>query len=246
MASDSTAWRMPTPRSSILVTDEEDGVPVAADLADFPKTLLLKRDIPYCQDFVNNENLGFEVRSDGECQSDVHAAGIALHGHVQERLNLGEGNDRVEFPGYLSPGHAEDGAIQVDVLSPSQLLVEPNTDLKKAADSPSQGDPSRVRLSNPAEDLQQGRLACPIATDDPNNFSGLDLERDVLQGPVNPRLPSRFLAPATQSIQGRAHALDDCLTQRPVSARPARAEGVTLAQIIDGYCRFHGVGSLLS
>ena len=74
MASDSTAWRTPTARSSILVTDEEDGAPVAADLADFPKTLLLKRDIPYCRDLVNNENLGFEVRSDGECQPPIHSA----------------------------------------------------------------------------------------------------------------------------------------------------------------------------
>jgi hypothetical protein len=73
---------------------------------------------------------------DREGQPHVHAGGIALHGRVEELLDLGESDDVVELGSDLAPLHAEDRAVQEDVLAAAQLLVKAGADLEQRATRP--------------------------------------------------------------------------------------------------------------
>ena len=68
---------------------------------------------------------------DGERQPHVHAGRIALHRRV-ETLDLGEGDDLVELPPDLRPPHAQDHAIEKDVLAASQLRVKAGAHFEQA------------------------------------------------------------------------------------------------------------------
>ena len=73
--------------------------------------------------------------------------------------------------------------FKIDVLAAGQFRVKAGPDLEQAADPSSEFGPARRRLGDPAEDLQERRLAGPVAADDPDDLSRLDLERDVLERP---------------------------------------------------------------
>ena len=60
-------------------------------------------------------------------------------------LDLGELDDLVELPPHLPVGHAEDGAVEEDVLPAGQLRVEPGPDFEQAADSPAESNLARGR-----------------------------------------------------------------------------------------------------
>ena len=54
-------------------------------------------------------------------------------GVSRNRLDLGEGDDLVEAAADLRPAHAEDRAVEEDVLAPGQLGVEAGPDLEQRA-----------------------------------------------------------------------------------------------------------------
>ena len=74
------------------------------------------------------------MRRDREGQPHVHAARIALHRRVEEGLDFGELHDAVELGLDLEAPHAEDGAVEEDILAAGQLRVEARADLEQ--DSP--------------------------------------------------------------------------------------------------------------
>ena len=84
---------------------------------------------------VDDQDLGLEVRGDGEREADVHPARVPLDRRVDEPLDLGELDDLVELRVDLAPPHAEDRAVQVDVLAAGQLGVEAGADLEQRADA---------------------------------------------------------------------------------------------------------------
>src|SRR5215213_4255112 len=104
-----------------VVRDEEHGAPLARDAAHLAQTLLLERRVADGEHLVHDEDFGFEVRGHGEGQTHVHPRRVELDGRVDELLYLGEGDYLVELPRYLGPLHAEDGAVQKNVLAPRQL-----------------------------------------------------------------------------------------------------------------------------
>ena len=71
------------------------------------------------------------MSGDREREADVHAAGVALHRRVDELLDVGELDDLVELAFDLGLAHAEDRAVQVDVLASGQLGVEAGADLQQ-------------------------------------------------------------------------------------------------------------------
>ena len=68
------------------------------------------------------------MSGDGEGQAHVHAAAVALDGGVDELLDAGEVDDLVELAVDLLGAHAQDGAVEVDVLAPGELGVEAGAD----------------------------------------------------------------------------------------------------------------------
>ena len=116
---------------------------------------------------VDEQDLRLEVRRHGEGQPHVHAARVALDRRVEELLDLGERDDLVELAVDLGPAHAEDRAVEVDVLAAGQLGMKAGADLeqrcRRGRGSPR--SPSR-RLGDAREDLQQRALARAVAADD--------------------------------------------------------------------------------
>jgi len=123
------------------------------------------------------------MRRHGKGQTDVHTGGIAFDRGVEKGLHLGKGDDLVELTPDFRSRHAEDGPVEKDILAPAQLGMEAGTDLQQAGNTAADGDPALGGLRNPAEDLEQGRLAGTIAADDAEGLPVLDLEGDVLQRP---------------------------------------------------------------
>ena len=117
------------------MADEQDGAALARDVAHLAEALLLERGVADREHLVDEQDLGLEVRRDGERQPHIHAARVAFDRRVDEALDLGERDDLVELARDLGALHAEDGAVQVDVLAPGQLRVKAGADLEQAADA---------------------------------------------------------------------------------------------------------------
>src|SRR5260370_15625040 len=89
----------------------------AGDLGHLAEAFLLEFGVADGENFVNDEDLGLEMRSDGKAEAHRHARGIALDRRVEEFLDLGESDDLVEFAADLGARHAKNRADQVDVLA---------------------------------------------------------------------------------------------------------------------------------
>ena len=166
-----------------IMADEYYGSPPFGNILHLPKAFFLKLGIAYCQDFVDNQNLGFEMGGDGEGEADLHAAAVALDGGVEEFLNAREVDNLVELAVDLPLPHAEDCAVHVDVFAAGQLGMKAGADLQQAAHPAADHCPAMRRLGDAAEDFQQRALAGAVATDDADDFSLGDLERNVSQRP---------------------------------------------------------------
>ena len=155
----------------------------ARDLAHFSQTLFLEFCIPYCQHFIDNQDLRFQMRRYRECQPNVHAGRIALHRCVEEALYLGERNNFIELLADFTLRHAKDRTVQENVFATCQLRMKPGPDLEKARDtSPEQGTSPR-RLRDAAEDFQKRALAGAVSADDAEHLALLDLEAHIPQRP---------------------------------------------------------------
>src|ERR1700726_26701 len=90
-------------------------------LIHLSETFPLKFCITDRQHLIHDENLGFEMRRHRKSKANVHTRGISLYRGVQEFFDTGESHDFVEFSCDFAPCHAEDGAVQKDVLTPSKF-----------------------------------------------------------------------------------------------------------------------------
>ena len=77
------------------------------------------------------------MRGHGEGEAHVHAARVALHRRVQKAADLAELDDLVELALDLGPRHAEDGAVELDVLAAGELGMEAGAHLEQARHPPS-------------------------------------------------------------------------------------------------------------
>jgi hypothetical protein len=96
------------------------------------------------------------VRRHRERQADIHARGVALDRGIEKSLDFGKGDDLVEFPADFGAGHAEDRAVQIDVLAPGQLGMKSGADFEQAGDAPLYRDAAFARLRDARQDFKQG------------------------------------------------------------------------------------------
>ena len=203
-----------------VVADEEHGPARVRDVAHLAQALPLELGVADGEDLVDEQDLRLEVRRDGERQPHVHAAGVVLDRRVDEPLDLGEGDDLVELARDLRPAHAEDRAVEVDVLAPGQLGVEAGADLEQRAD--------------PAADRRRGRsvgsvmrerifssvlLPAPLRPMRPSDLARrASSKRDVAQRPEDRRRPRCRSAPAQAAPRsGAGDGVDERVAQRPVA-----------------------------
>ncbi len=228
-----------------VVGDEEDGSALSSDPLHGVEAFALEIRIADGENLVDDQDLRLEVGGDGEGEPHLHAARIALDRGVDEFLYAREIDDLVELAIDLLLPHAEDGAVQVDVLAAGQLGVEAGADLQQAGDPAADFGPSAARLGNSGENLEQGRLAGPVAPDDPQHLTLAHLEGDVAQRPQHAfgRLGVRFRIDVIEPVEravlavvadrlpyevehGHAEIVLDLLLQ---------ADAVAFAQVVDRY-----------
>src|SRR5258705_473517 len=76
-----------------------------------------------------------------ERQSDIHAAGVALDGRVQEALYPREFDYFVKFSSNLHPGHSKNSAVQENIFPSCQFRMKPCADLQQTRDPAHNFDP---------------------------------------------------------------------------------------------------------
>src|ERR1700680_424807 len=108
-------------------------------------------------------------------KAHVHATAVMLHCRIKELFELGKRYYLVEFLADLALRHAEDSAVEKDILTPGQFRVKPSPDLKQAGDSPAQHNPSLGWLRDAAEDLEQRAFAGAVSSNDANDIAPLDV-----------------------------------------------------------------------
>src|ERR1700731_3446410 len=106
-----------------------------------------------------------------------------LDRRVEEFLDLGEGDDLVEFAFDLDAAHAEDRAVQENVFSTSQFGMKSGANLEQSGHTASKRHPPSRRFGDAAQDLEQRAFACAVATDNAEDLASLDLEADILERP---------------------------------------------------------------
>jgi hypothetical protein len=153
----------------------------------------LESQIANRENFVDEKNLGFEMRGNGESEAQLHPGAVALQRSVYELLDLGEGNNLVEFSSNFGSAHSQDSAAQEYIFSSGEIRVKSSADFEQAADPPDEFRMTRSGASDPGKNFQQCALTSPIPADKPYNFSLANLERNVSQSPY-------FLTLGTESV----------------------------------------------
>ena len=125
---------------------------------------------------------------DGEAEAELHAARIHLHGSVEDAAELGELDDLVEAPADVGPAHAEDLAVEPDVLAGGQLGMDAGTDLDQRGDTSANADASGGRIRDARDELERGGFPRPVGADDREGLAFLHLEGDVVEGERAARL----------------------------------------------------------
>ncbi len=165
------------------VRDDDDRPAFLLELMDPLHALLLEALVSDGQHLVDEEDVRVDVDGDGEAEPHVHARGVEAHLVVDERLQLGEGDDLVEAPLDLLPREAEQRGVEEDVVPARHLRLEAGAELQHGGQVTAEQDLAGRRLEDPGDALEEGRLSRAVPAEDPERLALGDLELDVAQRP---------------------------------------------------------------
>src|SRR6266404_1457364 len=101
---------------------------MSSNVTHFPKTFSLKSHISNRQNLIYDQDLRFQVSSDCKGEPDIHAARVVLYWRVQELVYFGKSDDFIELATYFGTGHSQDSAIQEDIFTSGEFVVEARPD----------------------------------------------------------------------------------------------------------------------
>jgi hypothetical protein len=113
------------------VAHEQNGAALPGHVTHLTQALLLKSRIAHRQHLVDDQDFWLQMGGDREPQLEPHAARVVLDRRVNETLDLGEGHDFVELRQDFAATHAQNGAVEEDVLAPRQLRVKTRPHLEQ-------------------------------------------------------------------------------------------------------------------
>ena len=173
---------------------------VLLEPSDESHALLGEDRISHGKRFVDDQDVRIDVRDHRERKPQKHAARVGLDRLLQVFADIRKGCDRIETLVHRLPVHPEKQRIHVDIVSSRELGVEPGAEFEQRCNPAVRLDTAQCRTQGAADDLQQRRLAGPVAPDDADSGSARDLERDVPQRPEFPEvLPDLDTRPTLQS-----------------------------------------------
>ena len=227
------------------MTDKEDGSTLPlGDVFHLADGFLLELGIADGEDFVYDEDLGFEESRYGEAQTDSHTGGVTLHRSVDIAFTAGEIDDLVQLGLDLITGHAEDGAVHEDILTAGHLAMETCADLEEGTNSTMGSNRAGRRTGDAAQQFQKGRFAGAVLADDTNDVALLDLEVDVAERPDVVRGALRGTIVGLADLEIRVLLAED--VGDPEAADIVgqglggdQAEAVLLGYVVKFYCCTH-------
>ena len=163
------------------VGDEHDRASFALELADPFEALALEGLVADREHLVDEQQLGLDVHRDRESEPHVHPRRVVLHLRVDELLELGEGDDLVETAFEVVLRHAEERAVEEDVLAAGEILLETRAQLEEGRDPLDPRDRARGGREDARDALQQRRLPRPVVAEEPDGRALGDVELDVAQ-----------------------------------------------------------------
>src|SRR5688572_27136760 len=206
-----------------VVRNEQDGGIPLLQFLGVLDALALEGEIAHRQHFVEQQDVGLEVRCHRECESHVHAARVTLDRRIDEVRDLGELDDGIELAPHLFAAHPEDGAIEEHVFATRELPVKSGADLEQRAQPAVDLRRAGGGLGDARQDLEQSALARAVQTDHADVLAVADVEAGVLERPEF--LERSLLAAAYQ----RLRAGDQNVAKRVL--RPAvGAQQITFSQ----------------
>src|ERR1044072_1004970 len=132
---------------------------------------------------MDDQDFRLHVRRHRKREPHVHSGRVTLDRCVDELLNFSEGHNLVELAADLSFAHAEYRTVKKDVFTAGQLRMKPCTNFQQRAHTPVNTCSSARGFCDTRKDSEQRALSCSIATDDSNDVTRVDLERDIVESP---------------------------------------------------------------
>ena len=166
-----------------VVAHEQDRATTVGHFAHATQALLLEFGIAYGKHFVHDQDLGIEVRGHGIAQAHLHAAAVSLDGRIQMVFNATERDDAIELGFDLLPAHAEDGAVEQDVLTAGEFRMEARAHFEQAAHLAPHAYGALRGQRDPREQFQQCAFARAIAAHYAHELAAVHGEGHIAQGP---------------------------------------------------------------
>src|SRR5690348_2930700 len=207
------------------MADENDGAAATGGFVHLTEAFFLKSEIADGKHFVHEQNLRFEMCSDGKSQPRLHARAVMLQRRIQKFGYIGKRDNFLEFAGDFPAPHAENCAVQKNIFTPGQLGMKSGADFEQTAERTANFGPANRRLCYSGQNFQQSGLAGAVAANHTDDFAGLNLKGDVAQGP-NFSLSAQG-GRASQKTSGRVHKAAEAIAQGEIS--PALADAVALS-----------------
>ena len=154
-----------------IVTHEKHGAPRARNLADFAQAFLLKGRVADGEHLIDQQNLRLQMRGHREGKPHAHPDGITLHGCVDEFLDAGKRHDFIELPRDLGARHAEDRAVQEDVVASREIHVKTRPDFQQRRDAPAHFHLSATRRSDARDNFEQRGFPRAIPPEEAEHFA---------------------------------------------------------------------------
>src|SRR5487761_1605936 len=163
--------------------DEDNCATSFRNVAHFAEAFFLEGGVADGEDFIDEEDFGFEMRGDGEGEAHAHAAAVMLEGRVDEALAFGEGDDFVVFAQNFGFAHAENRAAEENVFAAGQLRMKAGADFEQAADASVEFRAPHGGPRDARQQLEQRGFARAVSADQADDFALLDFEGNIADGP---------------------------------------------------------------
>ena len=164
------------------VRDEEDRPALIAEPLEGVDALLAEPGVAHRQHLVDQHQVGVRLDHHRERQPHVHPAGVVLELHLDELLQLGELDHLVEPAPGLPRSQAHHHPVQQHVLAGGEVRVEAHPQLDERGQGAGEPDPAAVGSVDARQQLQERRLARPVAPRDPQQLPLGHPERDPAEG----------------------------------------------------------------
>ena len=161
-------------------------LPASLLLAKHVGAFLRERGVADGEHLVDEHHVGVGLDHHREREPDHHSRGVVLELEVDELLELGELEHRVQAPRGVAASQAHHHAVERDVLAGGQLGVEPDAELDERRQAAGHPDRARVGAIDAGQHLQQRALARPVAPHDPEELAAVHVKRDPPATPATP------------------------------------------------------------